>query len=160
APGPAAAAADGPADGRGAVPAPGAAVPAPRAGEGPLLPPEARLRIQRAMTEGAGVLRSADSLARAAERLAALPAELADKPAEPGTETWETANLHLVARTLVAAAQLRTETRGCHWREDFPERDDAHWRRHIVVRLPLNDADIRMTDTTAFPPVATKESNP
>ncbi|WP_405562096.1 L-aspartate oxidase [Streptomyces sp. NBC_01180] len=41
----------------------------------PLLPPEARLRIQRTMTAGAGVLRSAESLAGAADRLEAIRAE-------------------------------------------------------------------------------------
>ncbi len=50
-------------------------------------------------------------------------------------ETWETANLLLVASALVAAAAQREETRGCHWREDFPERDDAHWRRHLITTL-------------------------
>ncbi|MFD0348037.1 hypothetical protein ACFQ0M_22430 [Kitasatospora aburaviensis] len=35
-------------------------------------------------------------------------------------ETWEAANLLLVAAALVAAAAQRDETRGCHWREDSP----------------------------------------
>jgi L-aspartate oxidase len=126
----------------------------------PLLPPEARSTIQRVMTGGAGVLRSASSLAGAAAELDALPADTAHKPADPGVETWETANLHLVARVLVTAALRRTETRGCHWREDHPDRDDAVWRRHIVVRgvglrdegeEPGRSLDVRTTDTTAFP---------
>ena len=29
----------------------------------------------------------------------------------------------------------REETRGSHWREDFPDRDDEHWRAHLVTRL-------------------------
>jgi L-aspartate oxidase len=123
----------------------------------PLLPPEARAEIQRIMTAGAGVLRSEASLAAAAQALDALVAngdEGGDghKPAEPGTDTWETANLHLVARVLVAAARRRAETRGCHWREDRPERDDAAWQRHLIVRLRGAAFDIRTTDTTAFPP--------
>lgn len=148
-----------------------APAPAPGAGEhrpgrapdpGPrpttLLPAEARAAVQRIMTAGAGVLRSARSLDGAARQLAALPARMADKQAEPGVDTWEATNLHLVARVLVAAASRRAETRGCHWREDHPERDDARWRRHLVVSLPLT---VRTTETTAFPPVspvAPKES--
>ncbi|NLU67957.1 L-aspartate oxidase [Streptomyces sp. HNM0574] len=140
----------------------------------PLLPAEARAAVQAVMTSGAGVLRSEASLAGAAGQLAALPARYAHKPAEPGVETWEASNLHLVARVLVAAASRRAETRGCHWREDHPERDDTDWRRHLVVTLPgpgrtLDTAgtpgapgtpgtpltlDVRTTDTTAFPPVA------
>ncbi|MFD7698726.1 L-aspartate oxidase [Streptomyces caelestis] len=125
----------------------------------PLLPPEARLDIQRAMTRGAGVLRSEASLAEAAERLHRLHADARDaldengKTAEPGVDTWEATNLLCVARVLVAAAQRREETRGCHWREDRPERDDTAWRRHIVVRLnPDRSLAVHTTDTTDFPP--------
>ncbi|WP_369377311.1 L-aspartate oxidase [Streptomyces sp. cg36] len=123
----------------------------------PLLAPEARIQIQRTMTDGAGVLRSADSLAEAAARLEAIRAD-ADgtgerKAAVPGVEAWETTNLLLVARVLVAAAAAREETRGCHWREDRPDRDDADWRRHLVVRVtPDRTLDLRRTDSTDFPP--------
>ncbi|WNI31055.1 L-aspartate oxidase [Streptomyces sp. ITFR-6] len=128
----------------------------------PLLPAEARSTIQRIMTRGAGVVRSADSLARAAEELedlhrsAFLKAGAAEpKDAEPGVEAWEATNLLLVSRVLVAAARQREETRGCHWREDRPERDDENWRRHLVVRLtPDRQLTLRTTDTEAFGPVA------
>ncbi|MFD5316943.1 L-aspartate oxidase [Streptomyces sp. NPDC127098] len=136
---------------RAAAPAPVTA-PAP----GPLPPPGARTAIQRLMTAGAGVLRSAASLAAAARGLDELVAEGDDdrKPAEPGVEAWETANLHLVARALVTAALRREETRGSHWREDHPERDDAHWCRHLVLTAgrgaPEPALAVRATDTTAF----------
>ncbi|WP_329541365.1 L-aspartate oxidase [Streptomyces sp. NBC_01358] len=127
----------------------------------PLLPPEARTTIQRIMTRGAGVVRSADSLARAAEELedlhrsAFLKAGAAEpKDAVPGVEAWEVTNLLLVSRVLVAAARQREETRGCHWREDRPERDDENWRRHLVVKLtPDRQLVLRRTDTEAFGPV-------
>ncbi|HET9382931.1 MAG TPA: L-aspartate oxidase, partial [Streptomyces sp.] len=62
-------------------------------------------------------------------------------------------NLLCVARVLVAAALLREETRGCHWREDHADRDDTAWRRHIVVRLnPDRTLAVRTTDTADFPP--------
>jgi L-aspartate oxidase len=86
--------------------------------------------ITTTMTEGAGVLRSADSLEGAAKALGALnrPGDRAD------TEAWEATNAHLVACALVAAAALRRETRGCHWREDFPDADDA-FRGHLITQL-------------------------
>ncbi|MGC3003118.1 L-aspartate oxidase [Streptomyces sp. G35A] len=125
----------------------------------PLLAPEARFTIQRIMTRGAGVLRSEASLSEAADRLHRLHAEARDaleengKTAEPGVDTWEATNLACVARVLVAAALRREETRGCHWREDRPERDDTAWRRHIVVRLnPDRTLAAHTTDTTDFPP--------
>ncbi|GAA1970311.1 L-aspartate oxidase [Kitasatospora viridis] len=109
----------------------------------PLPAPEARAAIQQLMSRGAGVLRSADSMAATRAGLAELAAGAAadaaeQKPADPRVETWEAANLLLVATALVGAAERRTETRGGHWREDFPERDDAHWRHHLITTL---DAD-------------------
>ncbi|MEW2622670.1 L-aspartate oxidase [Streptomyces sp. NPDC048106] len=141
---------------RARVPVP---VPDPDRPAYPLLAPESRFAIQRIMTEGAGVLRSAESLAGAAEQLQRLHAAARDtldehgKTAEPGVDTWEATNLLCVARVLVAAALLREETRGCHWREDHAERDDENWRRHIVVRLdPDRSLAVRPTDTADFPP--------
>lgn len=140
--------------------------PAEAASEGgdapvPLLAPETRTAIQRVMTRGAGVLRSAASLATAAEELEALhrsaaaDADAADpKDAVPGVDAWEVTNLLLVSRVLVAAAREREETRGCHWREDRPDRDDAHWRRHLVVRIAAGRTPVvHRTETAAFPPV-------
>ncbi|MEU9228209.1 L-aspartate oxidase [Streptomyces massasporeus] len=130
----------------------------PEIPEHPLQTPEARFTIQRIMTGGAGVLRSAGSLAKAADQLQRLHADAREalaehgKTAEAGVDTWEATNLLCVARVLVAAALLREETRGCHWREDRPERDDAAWRRHIVVTLnPDRTLAVHTTDTTDFP---------
>jgi L-aspartate oxidase len=97
-----------------------------------LLPAVAREPLQAAMTEGAGVLRSAESLATTTGVLAALgriPGE------EPHTQAWEATNLHAVASVLAANATLREETRGSHWREDFPAPDDAHWHVRLVSSL-------------------------
>ncbi|GGX11936.1 L-aspartate oxidase [Streptomyces lomondensis] len=133
-------------------------LPHPETPEHPLQTPEGRFAIQRIMTNGAGVLRSAKSLAQAADQLQRLHTDARDalaengKTAEPGVDTWEATNLLCVARVLVAAALLREETRGCHWREDRPERDDTAWRRHIVVRLnPDRTLAVHTTDTTHFP---------
>ncbi|WP_372350762.1 L-aspartate oxidase [Streptomyces sp. KL116D] len=140
------------------VPAP---VPHPETPTHPLLPPEARFAIQRVMTAGAGVLRSADSLSDAAAQLGRIHAEAANslaengKTAEPGVDTWEATNLLCVARVLVAAARRREETRGCHWREDHADRDDTNWRRHIVVRLnPDRTLATHTTPTADFPATA------
>ncbi|MFJ3786439.1 L-aspartate oxidase [Streptomyces sp. NPDC090093] len=140
----------------------GAPVPHPAPVTLPLPGTDARTRIQRIMTNGAGVLRSEASLREAADALDALHEEAVaggtddSKAAEPGVDSWETTNLLCVARVLVAAARRREETRGCHWREDRPERDDAHWRRHLVVRLtPERALDVRTTATHDLPPTVT-----
>ncbi|MCX5207417.1 L-aspartate oxidase [Streptomyces sp. NBC_00237] len=132
----------------------------------PLISPDDRQEIQQTMSRGAGVLRSAESLADAADALEAVhlnarhEAAGSGKSAEPGVESWETTNLLCVSRVLVAAAQEREETRGCHWREDHADRDDAQWQRHLVVRLTDDHRlVVRRTATAAFPPVV-RESLP
>jgi aspartate oxidase len=87
-----------------------------------------RGRLQEAMTGGAGVLRSAASLGRTLQALDTLG------PGDPSTTSWETTNLLLVGRALAAAALLREETRGSHWREDFPE-TSQRWRVRLHTRL-------------------------
>ncbi|MFD7500040.1 L-aspartate oxidase [Streptomyces sp. NPDC059850] len=159
---------------RPSIPAPtpqsAAADASAQGGGGALLAPEARYAVQRIMTSGAGVLRSAESLARAAGQLDRVQDEAVEtlqrdrKTAEPGVETWEATNLLLVARVLVAAALRREETRGCHWREDRPDRDDAAWQRHLLVTLgPDGSLGVRTTDSAAFPSPTTRpetESHP
>ncbi|GIF40543.1 L-aspartate oxidase [Actinoplanes xinjiangensis] len=108
---------------------PGQAEPARAAAIGPawVADPAIRTELQRAMTRGAGVLRSADSLDTAAKELA----RLAEQRSTPDTAAWEVTNLLTVAATLVAAARSRRETRGCHWREDHPNAADE-WRGHLL----------------------------
>jgi L-aspartate oxidase len=96
-----------------------------------LLDPAVRTDIQRVMTTYAGVLRSEDGLAAAERELATLAGRTTT---EPCVDAWEATNLHAVATAIVGAARARRETRGSHWRADFPDRDDAAWLGHLVTR--------------------------
>jgi L-aspartate oxidase len=96
-----------------------------------LLEPSVRPELGRAMTLGAGVLRSAASLQTAADQLDALGRRTGT---DPCPAAWETTGLHTVAQALVAAATRRQETRGAHWREDFPDVSQA-WHGHLVTTL-------------------------
>ncbi len=98
----------------------------------------ARGVIQTAMTEGAGVLRSADSLSITDSVLEAMTFTSATTM---GTQAWETTNVHAAASAIAYAASLRTETRGSHWREDYPETDDVHWHVRIATRM-LSDGTL------------------
>jgi L-aspartate oxidase len=85
--------------------------------------------LQRAMTRGAGVVRSAESLAGAR----AVVDEVADTLGDPGgsVRAGEVANLLQLADALLVSAELRTESRGAHARREYPEADPA-WRRRLV----------------------------
>jgi L-aspartate oxidase len=101
------------------------------------------------MTERAGVLRSRDGLLAAVtalDDLTAHDADLVDVPA------WETTNLLTVSRALTEAALRREETRGSHWREDFPDRDDAHWSHHLDVTLREGRASLPEPQPTGGTP--------
>jgi L-aspartate oxidase len=106
--------------------------PMPLGAPAELLPHSVRRRIQTVMDTHAGVLRSAESLDDASTRLAELASH---DGAIPSTEDWETTNIHQIASLLVSHARDREETRGSHWREDFPDRDDARWRVRLVSRV-------------------------
>ena len=90
---------------------------------------KSRDRLQRAMMEGAGVVRSAGPLAAAGAAIDALGAEMGS--ATPVDRSHgELANLVTVATRVLRSAVLRRETRGAHARSDFPEASDR-WRRRI-----------------------------
>ena len=97
-----------------------------------LLPHVMRRPMQQAMDSEAGVLRSKDSLTTAEATLERVGAS---GGSHPSTEDWETTNLHQISTVLVHHALLREETRGSHWRDDYPERDDERWRVRLVTRL-------------------------
>ncbi len=97
-----------------------------------LVPGTLRPHLQEVMTGEVGVLRTEQGLAEAGADLDALASQSHE---EPGPDSWETTNLVTISRALTAAAALREETRGSHWREDHPERDDQCWAGHVDVVL-------------------------
>ncbi len=124
-------AADDPAGEIGARPAAATSLLRLGAASGPAPPDVEKLRdiLQRAMTSGAGVVRSAASL-DAAEAAAG---ELADRLAgvAASADAGELANLVTVAGALLGSARTREESRGAHTRVEFPATDPA-WRCRLV----------------------------
>ncbi len=95
-----------------------------------------RRTVQVLMTEGVGVLRSGASITAAIDGLGRMV--VGDLPQGRSLRAWEATNLHAVSSVLAAHALAREETRGSHWREDFPAVDDRRWRVRLGARV---DAD-------------------
>jgi L-aspartate oxidase len=101
---------------------------------------------QRVMTDKVGVLRTASGMAEAVDDLAALADKAED---DPRTESWSVTNLVTISSALASAALLREETRGSHWREDFPARDDAEWSGHFDVTMAGARLEVAFTAAAA-----------
>jgi L-aspartate oxidase len=111
---------------------------------------KARDQLQRAMTEGAGVVRSAESLARAGGTVAALAQALGSgNPTDRAR--GELANLVTAATSILASATLRTETRGAHARSDYPRLVDA-WQCRIIDNGPEGISGLARTPTVPVQP--------
>ena len=125
--------------------------PAPDPRPAGLVSGSVRHDLQETMTGRVGVLRSADGLVEAAAMLGKLvgqPAEQIDQ------DSWETTNLLTISGALAAAATLREETRGSHWRDDFPERDDAHWAGHFDATMAEGTTTVSFRPAPATDPAA------
>ena len=96
-----------------------------------LLDPSIRIPLQLAMSEGAGVMRSEKSLKNAMKTLQQLRKRTTTVP---GVAAWEATNLYFLATAIVRSALEREESRGSHWRLDFPE-TNTQWQRRIIQHL-------------------------
>jgi L-aspartate oxidase len=86
--------------------------------------------LQSLMWDKVGIVRDGRSLAEAKAVLSAWHASLPEPTDRP---SHELANLLLCARLVTEGALMREESRGAHYRSDFPERSQA-WHRHIIFR--------------------------
>jgi L-aspartate oxidase len=92
----------------------------------------ARETVQALMSEFVGMIRTEEGLARAGiilDELCGLLDVTLRRPME-----LEVQNMITLATLTAHAARYRTESRGAHWRDDFPDRDDERWRVHTVWR--------------------------
>jgi len=89
--------------------------------------------IRDLMWRSAGLFRTRTVLAAAVTVLDDLSATKTPQAGESlDIEGWRAWNLLTVARLVARAALRREESRGGHFREDFPEKDDLHWKVHLV----------------------------
>jgi succinate dehydrogenase/fumarate reductase flavoprotein subunit len=93
--------------------------------------------LKEAMWTGAGVIREAGSLKKVLSRIEELKSSSLDCPREDIGDLkkfLEFQNILLLSEMISRAALLRTESRGSHYRSDFPEEDNINWLKNIIVR--------------------------
>lgn len=102
-----------------------------------------REKMQRTMQEDAAVFRTSESLKQGVERMSNVWKEMPDIKVSDRSMIWnsdlvetlELENLMANAMVTVVSAEARKESRGAHAHEDFPDRNDAEWRKHTLSWL-------------------------
>ncbi len=123
-----------------------------RNAKGPVPTAKLREKMQRTMQETCAVYRTGEVLNEGVARMAALWKEAPDVSVTDRSLIWNTDlvetlefdNLMAQAVVTVGGAANRTESRGAHAREDFPDRDDVNWMKHTLAWLDADSGAVRI----------------
>lgn len=118
--------------------------------------------LGKTMSLNLGIFRTQKSMMEAGERVRELKARasltfLQDRGKIFNTDLVQALELQAlldVAETIVAGALAREESRGAHYRSDFPQRDDTNWLKHTLAYRTPEGASLRYAPVTItrFPP--------
>ena len=119
--------------------------------------------LQTVMMEGCGVFRSRDGMQKCLDQVMAIQCRFAHIRLNDSSRTFntdligalQTRSLVHIAEVIVRGALAREESRGGHFRTDFPKRDDDAWLRHTYARR-LADGGIEFS----YQPVAITRHQP
>ena len=137
-----------------------------RSGQGTVPAVSIRGKLRRQMTEKVSVFRQKKPLQELRETLVELQESykhlaLQDRGMLYNTELVEALELGAmldISETIAAGALARQESRGAHFREDFPKRDDTHWMQHTLAYRTDHGLELRYKPVviTRFQPMERK----
>lgn len=115
-----------------------------------------RKEMQQVMFDHVGVFRTDEGMKQAVETMRELKQRFTNiRVDDPGKifntdllEAWEVGCLLDVAEVTAVSAAARTESRGAHAREDYPERDDGSWMKHTLAFLENGKVSLRYKPVT------------
>ncbi|UZQ85600.1 L-aspartate oxidase [Thermoclostridium stercorarium] len=89
-------------------------------------------RLRTLMTEKVGIIRNGENLQEALNQVLEMKAEIEGK-AYTTVEHWELVNMLTLSELVIRAALMRRESRGAHYRSDYPQTDDVNFRKNTVL---------------------------
>ena len=121
-----------------------------RNAKGRLKTNDIRLSMQRTMQNDCAVFRTADVLEQGVRKVDGVAASMSDLGISDRSMIWNTDLVealeldNLLAQAVVSlhSALNRTESRGAHAREDYPQRDDKNWLKHTMAWLDAGKVTI------------------
>jgi succinate dehydrogenase / fumarate reductase flavoprotein subunit len=125
-----------------------------------------RIDMQKVMQNDFGVFRTEEHMVKGVEELKKLRKRLDHAVLRDHSQVFNTArveameldNLLEVAFVTAVAALTRQESRGAHSREDFPDRDDVNWLKHLLVyadgKVAFRPVNMKPISVDPFPPIA------
>ena len=94
------------------------------------------------MTSNVGIIRTKKLLEQSLQDLYILkkqalshPIDNSDNSKSSGHSYFELLNMLDVAETIISSSIIREESRGSHFRLDFPSRNDKDWLNHVIIQL-------------------------
>ena len=84
------------------------------------------------MTHNVGIIRNKEKLSRALEQVLEMKKQIEGRRLV-SIEQWELANMLILSELVIKSALIRTESRGAHFRTDYPYTDDVNWKINTII---------------------------